>query len=256
VWTNTAVKSRRVHCDWNSRIIIHGKWPTRRTILYYVFIFIFNFLHATSTSCSSSGETNCVNTTSGNCHSMSVAVSLNSYLHTTGPPTQSELPEVVLTQFVSPNDEHDVLETCRVKNKNKYAVKNCASRWSFSKNHNMMHGQQNVKFHSLFLLWFRNFCFKCQVFWQGPFYIEFILLAFLGSSSNPVSWLFTWSCVSESVFIPSEDVFINNSFYFGLFLMCHHISALLLNLGGSIQLRIFSLAGSTPVLSVRFILRF
>jgi hypothetical protein len=25
----------------------------------------------------------------------------------------SELPEVVLTQFVSPDDEHDVLETCR-----------------------------------------------------------------------------------------------------------------------------------------------
>jgi hypothetical protein len=24
-------------------------------------------------------------------------------------------------------------------------VKNCASRWSFTKNHNMMHGQQNVK---------------------------------------------------------------------------------------------------------------
>jgi hypothetical protein len=23
-------------------------------------------------------------------------------------------------------------------------VKNCASRWSFTKNHNMMHGQQNV----------------------------------------------------------------------------------------------------------------
>ena len=25
----------------------------------------------------------------------------------------TELPEVVLTQFVSPDDEHDVLETCR-----------------------------------------------------------------------------------------------------------------------------------------------
>jgi hypothetical protein len=57
-----------------------------------------------------------------------------------------QLPEVVLTQFVSPDDEHDVLETCRVKNKNKYIVKNCASRWSFTKNHNMMHSQQNVKF--------------------------------------------------------------------------------------------------------------
>ena len=44
-----------------------GKW--------IVFIFIYNSLHVSSTSCSSSGETNCVNTTSGNCHSVSVAVS-------------------------------------------------------------------------------------------------------------------------------------------------------------------------------------
>jgi hypothetical protein len=39
---------------------------------------------------------------------------VTSDLHTTRPPTQSDsLPEVVLTQFVSPDDEHDVLETCR-----------------------------------------------------------------------------------------------------------------------------------------------
>jgi hypothetical protein len=25
-------------------------------------------------------------------------------------------------------------------------IKNCASRWSFTKNHNTMHGRQNVKF--------------------------------------------------------------------------------------------------------------
>ena len=42
---------------------------------FYVFIFIFNSLHVSSTSCSSSAETNCVNTTSGSCHSVSVAVS-------------------------------------------------------------------------------------------------------------------------------------------------------------------------------------
>ena len=47
-----------------------GKWPTWRTIIFYVFIFIFNSLHVSSTSCSSSGEINCVNTTSGNCHSV------------------------------------------------------------------------------------------------------------------------------------------------------------------------------------------
>jgi len=49
-------------------VMILGKWPTWRTIIFYVFIYIFNFLHVSSTSCSSSGETNCVDTTSGSCH--------------------------------------------------------------------------------------------------------------------------------------------------------------------------------------------
>jgi hypothetical protein len=38
--------------------------------------------------------------------------------HDTATDTEWQLPEVVLTQFVPPDDEHDVLETCRVKNKN------------------------------------------------------------------------------------------------------------------------------------------
>jgi len=38
-------------------------------IAFCVFIYIYNSLHVSSTSCSSSGETNCVNSTSGNCHS-------------------------------------------------------------------------------------------------------------------------------------------------------------------------------------------
>jgi hypothetical protein len=100
-------------------VMILGKWPTWRTVLFYEFIFIFYPLHVSSTSCSSSGETNCINTTSGNCHSVLVTVSCagwewNSDLHTTRQPTQEwQLPEVVLTQFVSPDDEHDALETCR-----------------------------------------------------------------------------------------------------------------------------------------------
>jgi hypothetical protein len=52
-------------------------------------------------------ETNCVNTTSGNCHSVSVAVSY------AGRTCTRQLPEVVLTQFVSPDDDHDVFQTCR-----------------------------------------------------------------------------------------------------------------------------------------------
>ena len=33
--------------------------------------------------------------------------------HDTATDTEWQLPEVVLTQFVSPDDEHNVLETCR-----------------------------------------------------------------------------------------------------------------------------------------------
>ena len=44
--------------------------------------------------------------------------------HDTATDTERQLPEVVLTQFVSPDDEHVVLETRRVKNKNKYIERN------------------------------------------------------------------------------------------------------------------------------------
>jgi hypothetical protein len=54
----------------------------------------------------------------------------------------------VLTQFVSPDEGHDVLKTCRElkinknkKQKNKYIVKNRASRWLFTKN--VMHVRRN-----------------------------------------------------------------------------------------------------------------
>jgi len=42
-------------------------------IPFYVFIFIYNSLHVSSISCSSSGETNCIYTTSGNSHTTLVA---------------------------------------------------------------------------------------------------------------------------------------------------------------------------------------
>jgi hypothetical protein len=35
-----------------------------------------------------------------------------------------------------------------VENWNKYIKKNCASNWSFTKNHNEMHGQQNIQFYN------------------------------------------------------------------------------------------------------------
>ena len=41
-----------------------------------------------------------------------------------------------MTQFVSPDDEHHVLETRReLKNKAKCIETNCASRWSFIEKH-------------------------------------------------------------------------------------------------------------------------
>ena len=67
-------------------------------------------------SCSSSGETNCINIASGNCHSQPA--------HETAPNTEWQLPEAILIQFVSPDDEHDMLETCRELYINKYIEKN------------------------------------------------------------------------------------------------------------------------------------
>jgi len=40
-------------------------------------------------------------------------VMCRSDLHMTRPPTEWQLPEVVLTQSLSPDDEHIVLKTCR-----------------------------------------------------------------------------------------------------------------------------------------------
>ena len=64
-------------------------------------------------TCSSSGETNCINTVSGNksfyvggrdvCRLEPISATIIELL----------LPETVLIQFVSPDDEHCVLETCR-----------------------------------------------------------------------------------------------------------------------------------------------
>ena len=60
-------------------------------IIFYAFISIYNSLHVSSTSCSSSGETNFINTASGNSHSMLVAEMCagwkKSNLYTSLPPT-------------------------------------------------------------------------------------------------------------------------------------------------------------------------
>jgi len=55
-------------------------------IIFYVFISIYNSLHISSTSFSSSGETNCINTASGNSHSMLVAEMCAGWKKTLLPP--------------------------------------------------------------------------------------------------------------------------------------------------------------------------
>ena len=60
---------------WKNKVDCHvvlGKWATRCTNFFYVFISIYNSLHVSNTTCSSSGETNCNNIASGNSHSMLV----------------------------------------------------------------------------------------------------------------------------------------------------------------------------------------
>jgi len=69
-------------------------------ILFYVFIPIYNSLHVSSTQCSSSGETSSTNTASGNSHSVLVAEMCAGW-------------KKKMVQFVTPDDEHCVLETCR-----------------------------------------------------------------------------------------------------------------------------------------------
>ena len=123
-------------------VMILGKWTTRYTKFFYVFTCISKSLHVSSTLCSSSEETNYINTDFGNSHSMLVD-------ETSAGWTKSLLP--TCTQL---GHQHRVTATrgcidtnclswwwarCarnmqRVKNKNKYTEKNCASRWSFTKN--------------------------------------------------------------------------------------------------------------------------
>jgi len=86
-----------------NRVLVNNQRDAQ--ILFSVFISIYNSLHVSRTRCSSLGETNCINTASGNSHSMLVA------------------------------------EMCAGSNLKRI----CASRWSFTKNHYMMHSQQNVK---------------------------------------------------------------------------------------------------------------
>ena len=122
---------------------IFDKWPTWRTILFYVFIFIFNSLNVSSTSCSSSWETNCVNTTSGSCQ-WPCHVQVRP-AHDTATERVTATRGGIDTISLSWWWAHCAQNMHRVINKNKHVEKNCVSCWSFTKNHYMMHSQQNIK---------------------------------------------------------------------------------------------------------------
>jgi hypothetical protein len=77
-----------------------------------MYLFLFLTLYMFRAHLAHNQERQIVNTTSGSRHSGSVAVSRADGSTCTRHGHQ-QLPEVVLTQFVSPEDEHDVLETCR-----------------------------------------------------------------------------------------------------------------------------------------------
>jgi hypothetical protein len=128
-------------------VMILDKWP----ILFYVFISIYNSLHVSSTSCSSSGETNCVNTASGSCHSVSVSVSCaGRKLDRQGvTATRGCIDTICLSWWWALCARN----MYRVKNKNKSIKKTCTSGWSFTKNHYVMHGPWNIKYSGCSLVW-------------------------------------------------------------------------------------------------------
>ena len=117
-------------------VMILGKWPTWRTVLFYVFISILYMFRATS--CSSSGEP-IVSIQ----HLVYVALYLWPFrvqvgkflsdLHTKRSPTQSDIYQMLYWYnwfswwWARGCSNH-------VENWNKYIEKNCASSWWFTKN--------------------------------------------------------------------------------------------------------------------------
>jgi hypothetical protein len=95
-------------------------------IIFCTFISIYNSLHASSTSCSSSGETNCINTASGNSHSMLAAEMCAGWKFTfnhrkTLQQTRSyKCQKLCYHNLFSPDDERWALETCREWKINKH----------------------------------------------------------------------------------------------------------------------------------------
>jgi hypothetical protein len=101
----------------------------------------FNSKHVSSNPVLIIRRINCINTTSGICHSVLVTVSCASRKRS---PTESDIYQILYWYnwlswwWALGCSKH-------VENWNKYIEKNCASSWSCTKNHNKMDGQQNIK---------------------------------------------------------------------------------------------------------------
>ena len=113
-------------------VMIHGKWPTRRTIFFYVFISILYMFRATS--CSSSGES-IVSIQ----HLVYVTLCrwlcrVQVDLRTKRSPTRSDIYQM-LYWYNWFSWWWALGCTKHVENWNKYIEKNCASSWSFTINH-------------------------------------------------------------------------------------------------------------------------
>jgi len=155
---NPSYGSRVIPCgqtdggtDGQTWRMILGKWPTWRTILFYVFSSIFYMFRATS--CSSSGES-------------IVSIQHMVYFTLCRWPFRVQvgklLPDLDTKRSRTRCDIYQMFywhnwfswwwaRGCskHVENWTKYIEKNCASSWSFAKNHNKMHRQQNIRFDAL-----------------------------------------------------------------------------------------------------------
>ena len=130
----------------------------------------FNSLHVSSNLMLIIRRINFINTACGICHPVSVTVSCAGRkgnfrpAHDTAIDTEWHIPHVVLIQLILLMMSTRLLETCRVWNQ--HIEKNCASRWSFSKNRNKMHGEQNIKIPQTFLCWYN--IKNPQALWRLP----------------------------------------------------------------------------------------
>ena len=127
---------------------------TQNSFLYIY----FNYLHVSSNLVLIIRRINCINTTSGISHCLSVNFScagrkgtLFRPAHESVTDTEWHIPEAVLMQLILLMMSTGLLEICR-ELKQIYIEKNCASSWLFTKNRNEMQGRQSIKFYRPCLL--------------------------------------------------------------------------------------------------------